>query len=328
LIEGWERNPDGTFNSYDGGVDWLTSFTEWLAVENGFGNPAAAIPNDGLRFIRSVRDMQSLSNADNLNSVYIRAGNVAGGLGGVSNGPYNNVGGRQSGFCALNGGGYLSSLLGNVHKGERHSWFAKWQLHRHLRPEAFGGLVDRRVQGVTTYNLHTQLLNSDIVQNLIGAYNQRQNQVKFGSNETTFLLPQAQRGGSPSHPSASAGHAFTAGACVTVLKYWFADATIPQGSLANTTPKQPNRDGTALLNYIYGVDGPPLTVHGELNKLCANVSEGRNMQGIHYRVSDNLSGNVQGEAVAIRLLKEAKATYPEPDFPITFNKFDGTPVTI
>jgi hypothetical protein len=52
------------------------------------------------------------------------------------------------------------------------------------------------------------------------------------------------------------------------------------------------------------------------------------MLGFHYRVSDNYSGNQQGEAATIRLLREAKATYPEPAFAITFNKFDGTPETI
>jgi len=52
------------------------------------------------------------------------------------------------------------------------------------------------------------------------------------------------------------------------------------------------------------------------------------MLGFHYRVSDNYSGNQQGEEAAIRLLTEAKATYPEPAFTVTFNKFDGTSVTI
>ncbi len=315
-------NPDGTFNSYGPGMEWLTKFSEWLAVQDGFANPAPVIITaDGNRFIRSVRDVGQQANTDNINSTYIRAANLMGGLGGVANGPYR-TSVRQSGFSTVGGGGYLSVLLGNVHKGERHSWFTKWQLHRHLRPEAYCGLVDRRMQGVTTYNLHSQLLNSQVVQ-LIAAYNQHLNSVKFGTNETSFLLPQMGRGGSPSHPSSSAGHAFTAGACVTMLKYWFADNTIPA-----TAPKKPSRDGLTLENYVYGVDGLPLTVHGELNKLCMNLSEGRNMLGFHYRVSDNYSGNQQGEAATIRLLREAKATYPEPDFTITFNKFDGTPETI
>jgi hypothetical protein len=310
-------NPDGTINSFGPGMEWLTGFSEWLAVQDGFGNPTTnIITADGPRFIHSVRDIGQLANSDNINSAYIRAGNLAGGLGGVANGPYR-TSVRQTGFATVGGGGYLSALLGNVHKGERHSWFTKWQLHRHLRPEGYGGLVDRTVRGVTNYNLHSQLLNSQILQ-LIGPYNQRLNSIK-GTNETAFFIPQMGRGGAPNHPSASAGHACTAGACVTLLKYWFADAPLPAG-----VAKQPSRDGLTLDNYV----GSDLTVHGELNKLCMNLSEGRNMLGFHYRVSDNYSGNQQGEAATIRLLREAKATYPEPAFTITFNKFDGTPETI
>jgi hypothetical protein len=313
-------NANGTIKNFGSGMDWLTGFNEWLAVQNGLPNPSPTfVTTDVPRFIRSVRDLGQLAGSDNINSTYIRAANLMGVLGGVANGPYSTPNLRQSGFATVGGGGYLSSLLGNVHKGERHSWFTKWQLHRHLRPEAFGGLVDRRKRNITTYNLHPQLLNSQILP-LIGAYNFRLNNIKFpGSNETAFLHPQMSRGGSPSHPSASAGHAFTAGACVTLLKYWFADANLPAG-----VAKQPSRDGLTLVDYT----GPTLTVHGELNKLCHNLSEGRNMLGVHYRVSDNYSGNQQGEAVAIRLLREAKATYPEPAFTITFNKFDGTPETI
>jgi hypothetical protein len=310
-------NPDGTINSFGPGMEWLTGFNEWLAVQDGFGNPTTNVNTaDGPLFIHSVRGIGQLAQSDNINSAYLRAGNLAGGLGGVANGPYR-TSTRQTGFSTVGGGGYLNSLLGNVHKGERHSWFTKWQLHRHPRPEAYSGLVDRTLRGVANYPLHSQLLNSQIVQ-LIGAYNQRLNSLK-GINETAFFFSQMARGGSPSHPSASAGHAITAGACVTVLKYWFADAPLPAG-----VAKQPSRDGLILENYT----GPTLTVHGELNKLCMNLSEGRNMSGVHFRVSDNYSGNQQGEAVAIRLLREAKATYPEPDFTITFNKFDGTPVTI
>jgi hypothetical protein len=310
-------NPDGTINGFGPGMEWLTGFNEWLAVQDGFGNPTTNVNTaDGPLFIHSVRGIGQLAQSDNINSVYIRAGNLAGGLGGVANGPYR-TSVRQTGFSTVGGGGYLNSLLGNVHKGERHSWFTKWQLHRHPRPEAYSGLVDRTLRGVANYPLHSQLLNSQIVQ-LIGAHNQRLNGLK-GINETAFFFPQMARGGSPSHPSASAGHAQTAGACVTLLKYWFADAPLPAG-----VARQPSRDGMTLEPYT----GPTLTVHGELNKLAHNLSEGRNMSGVHFRVSDNYSGNQQGEEMAIRLLREAKATYPEPAFTITFNKFDDTPVTI
>jgi hypothetical protein len=99
--------------------------------------------------------------------------------------------------------------------------------------------------------------------------------------------------------------------------------------LSDAVTKQPNRDGTApLLPYQAGVDGPALTVGGELNKLAHNLSEGRNMSGVHWRVSDNMTGLFQGEEVAIRVLREARATYPEEFASFTFTKFDGSTITI
>ena len=82
-----------------------------------------------------------------------------------------------------------------------------------------------------------------------------------------------------------------------------------------------------------GMSLPPtgdtnLTVLGELNKLAANVSEGRNMSGIHWRVSDNMHGMFMGEKVAIRLLNELGATYPEKFTGFTLTKFDGTTVQV
>jgi hypothetical protein len=108
-----------------------------------------------------------------------------------------------------------------------------------------------------------------------------------------------------------------------VLKAWFKD--MPLQPLAQ--PVQPNRHGTALEPYREGIDGPALTVHGELNKLAHNLSQGRDMSGVHWR-ADDLEGNRQGEAVAIRILREARDTYPEAFGGFTFTKFDGTPITV
>lgn len=65
-----------------------------------------------------------------------------------------------------------------------------------------------------------------------------------------------------------------------------------------------------------GVDGPPLTLGGELNKLAHNLSIGRDMSGVPWR-ADDVEGNRQGEEVAIRLLREEKKGMPE--FPTYFN---------
>jgi hypothetical protein len=52
-------------------------------------------------------------------------------------------------------------------------------------------------------------------------------------------------------------------------------------------------------------------IHGELNKLAANVAIGRNAAGVHYR-SDYTSSLMLGEEVAISILKELKTYLPEP----------------
>ena len=86
---------------------------------------------------------------------------------------------------------------------------------------------------------------------------------------------------------------------------------------------QPRRDGTAVVPYRVGIDGPPLTIQGELNKLAHNLSLGRDMSGVHWR-ADDIEGNRQGEEVAIRILREARATYPESFAGFALTKFDGT----
>ena len=131
-------------------------------------------------------------------------------------------------------------------------------------------------------------------------------------------------------PSFPAGHAITAGALVTILKAWFnedlqlRDITTPDDEPAFPTV-QPNGDGTALEGY--DDDGAPLTIGGELNKLAHNVSRGRDMSGVHWR-ADDVEGNKQGENVAIRILREAAATYPEPFEGFTLTRFDGRRETV
>jgi len=55
-------------------------------------------------------------------------------------------------------------------------------------------------------------------------------------------------------------------------------------------PSIANANGSALVQ----TGETDLTVMGELNKLAANISEGRNMSGIHWRVSDNMLGMFLG----------------------------------
>ena len=123
--------------------------------------------------------------------------------------------------------------------------------------------------------------------------------------------------GCPNHPSYPAAHAVTGGAGVTMLKAFFNE------SFVIPSPVVPSDDGLTLVPYV----GPPLTVGGELNKLAANVSLGREACGVHYR-SDGVEGMRLGEAMALSILRDLATTYHEqfPGFSLT--RFDGTPVTI
>lgn len=297
------------------GIDFLTDYDQWLDAQNGGGPPGGNPSDDTLRYLRNVRDLGRNAGSDRIYSAYFRAA-IQGGTPGDAANPYSTAQ-RQRGFATF-GLAHLLGLVGMVHKAERHTWYQKWFVHRFLRPEAFGGLVHNRVTGAADYPIHQDLLDSPVLP-LIFEYNRLQNKNQLGKDEGTFLLPLMFRRGGPTHPSFPAGHAVSAGACVTLLKAWFDEDAEWQD------PVQPNADGTALEPYT----GPPLTVGGELNKLAHNLSIGRDMSGVHWR-ADDVEGNLQGEEVAIAILREEKATYPERDLfeGFSLTRFDGTKVTV
>jgi hypothetical protein len=135
----------------------------------------------------------------------------------------------------------------------------------------------------------------------------------------TALLPQAFPEGSPTHPAYGAGHATVAGACVTVLKAWFDE------SFVIPNPLQANAAGTGLVPYV-GVDAGRIMVGGELNKVAANISLGRNAAGVHWR-SDYTESIKLGEQIAIGILQEQKLTFNE-HHRLSLTRFDGTAITI
>lgn len=89
-------------------------------------------------------------------------------------------------------------------------------------------------------------------------------------------IPMMYAEGAPVHPSDPAGHSFCAGAMVTFLKLWFADAHMCD----------------------FGAGEEYGTVHQQLNILGANVAHGRTAGAVHYR-SDNIRGLRGGEWTAL-----------------------------
>jgi hypothetical protein len=166
-----------------------------------------------------------------------------------------------------------------------------------------------------TYPIHPDVLNSSVLPRIFD-YNRQQN-----NGQGSYLLPMAFPEGSPLHPSYGAGHATVAGACVTILKALF------DGSAVIENPVVPHpKDPTRLTPYT-GPDANELTVEDELNKLASNVATGRNIAGVHWR-TDGIESLKLGEAIAISILRDQRATYNEDFDGYTFTKFDGTTITV
>jgi membrane-associated phospholipid phosphatase len=295
-----------------GNADFLTNFQDWLDVQNG----KSAFPMDTYdatrRYIRNMRDLGEYVHVDALYEAYLNACLILLDMMAPVDGgnPYkapNTASRNQIGFGTFGGPHILSLVTEVATRALKVVWYQKWQVHRRLRPEAYGGLVHLKKAGTQPlYPIPAQVLNSQAV---------AQTHTKFGS----YLLPMAFREGSPTHPSYGAGHATVAGACVTVLKAFF-DENAPMPN-----PVVPTPDGSTLVPYT-GPDAGNLTVGGELNKVAANIAIGRNMAGVHWR-SDYYQSLRLGERVAICILYNQRKDYHE-DYSFTFTSFDGQAVTI
>ncbi|HEY9422667.1 MAG TPA: vanadium-dependent haloperoxidase, partial [Thermoanaerobaculia bacterium] len=297
------------------GVDYLTDYDEWLNAQNGgpAGAPAYAPQR---RYVLTGRDLAEWVHIDVLFQAYFNAclilgtppssDPLAGGIGAPVNpgNPYiDNP--TQIGFTTFGPPHFKALLCEVASRALKATWHKKWQVHRRLRPESWGGLVHHqmtsdRYSGI----IDGRQLDSPAVERTFSRYG-------------TYLLPMAFPEGSPTHPSYTAGHATVAGACVTILKALFDE------SFEIPNPVAPTPDGQALVPY----NGPKLTVGGELNKLASNVATGRNLAGVHWR-SDALESLRIGEAVAISILRDQRSCYNERFDGFTFTKFDGTRITV
>jgi hypothetical protein len=303
-----------------GGTDWMTDFSSWLDVQNGVGDLAAAwahpsaAPNriDPVRrYMRCGRDLSQYVHVDVLFEAYFNACLYLLHSGAPLNpsNPYLQSK-TQTGFGTF-GGPHVKALLAEVAtRALKAVWFQKWFVHRHLRPEAYGGLVHNALTGVQQeVSLPPFMLNSEAVQRC------------FATNGS-YLMPHAFPEGCPQHPSYAQGHGSVAGACTTVIKAFF------DSSWQIPNPMVPTEDGLHLVPYT-GADA--LLVGGELEKLASNIAIGRNHAAVHYR-SDYTQSVLLGEAVAVSIMRDQLATFSE--LPIiqsqgwNFTGFAGNTITL
>jgi hypothetical protein len=300
------------------GSDHMTSYDNWLDAQNGGCNLGTAQWDPVRRYIRNGRDLAAYVQKDQAYQAFLTAclalvqnpdpsdSLIGGGLGCPVNAgnPYRHSK-TTGGFCTFGPPHVLGLLAEVAGRALKAVWYQKWFVHRRVRPEAFGGLVHHQVNS----NRYPDVLHGDVLNSPALA--------RTYSETGTYLLPMVYPEGSPSHPSYGQGHGSIAGACGTILKALFDETfVIPN-------PQMVSEDGGALVPYI----GATLTVGGELNKLASNIATGRNIAGIHYR-SDGVEALRLGEAIAISILRDQKASFAETFGGFSFTKFDGTKITV
>ncbi len=148
-------------------------------------------------------------------------------------------------------------------------------------------------------------------------HNEGQNSRFGGAGESTWLLPMAFPEGSPMHPAYGAGHATVAGACVTLLKAFFnmrdpsdtaKPAYVVKPGEKGLVPDPGDDENDISVGLMTVEVEKGLTLEGELNKLMWNISNGRNVAGVHYN-TDYIESVVLGEDITIGILREQMVAY-------------------
>lgn len=287
------------------GNQWMTAYAQWLAVQDGA--VAGTIAVDPVpRYLSNGAAIAAYVHSDFSYQAFLDAALIllAHGLDVLDPGNPYRASTRQAPFITFGGPAVLDLLARAARDALMAAWFQKWKLHRKVRPEAYGGIVENTLNRGVPQHENATLLGSEAP----GAIYSR-----FGS----YLLPMAYPEGSPTHPSYPAGHAAVSGACVTVLKAFFDE------SFVLPAPKAPSRDGLELLDW----SGAPLIVGGELNKLASNCTLARDTAGVHYR-QDGDQGLRLGEQVGLALLREFRLLYPEPFEGFQLTTFDGKTIFV
>ncbi len=286
--------------------DFMVDNSTWLAVQNGAVTETATANPAGLRYIHSNRTLGEYAHGDALFQAYFNAALIILGSGGPfdSNNPYLSLP-NESPFTTFGGPMVLDLVTQAANLSLQGAWYHKWQVHRRLRPEEFGGKIHHKIVNNRDYEIHSEILNSAAI-------------AQTASTTGNHFLPMAYIEGSPTHPSYPAGHATVAGACTTVLKALFDESALI------SSPEEITSGGTVKQAYT---GGETLTLGGEINKLASNITLARDAAGVHYR-SDGIEGLITGEQQAIGLLRDYSISFNEQFAGFQLTKFDGTSIVI
>ena len=310
--------------------DHLYSWNKWLFAQNTGrdeqGRPYEQANRDerganDYGYVSTMRDLASFVHRDALHQAYFNAALYL--LSQLTHSPIWDGGNpyvrsgwkRQKGFGTYGGPHLLTAVSEVASRALQVQWYQKWRVHLRLRPEAYGGLIEKDLllqpiglDGATGNDADKLLKNSKALAAIAAEYG------------SSGLLPLAFSSGSPTHPSYGAGHATVAGACVTVLKIYFDDEAPFPGPVY-----LPSSDGSLPTTPYVGTE---LSIGGELNKLASNVAMGRSMGGVHFR-TDNMRSMRMGEELAAVMVANQLSHFREArDVKLTFTSFSGDKITI
>ena len=344
--------------------NYMITMPEYVKVQRGIkppretygvkkGQPVSAPARSPRRFISTLRDLATYVHYDALYEAYLNACIILLGMGTPFDPGFDQLSGgatfvghtktsRNAGGFALYGGPHILNLVTEVAtRGLKAVRFQKFNSHIRLRPEALAGKLELLRCGAQV----PTALASDIGV-LRDALGRTLTAIANGPGCGTHFLPMAFPEGSPMHPAYGAGHATVAGACVTILKAFFDTSAVlaktksgaiafkreehgdkPVVFRAPDLPHPSTGEGAPTGCLVESTCSEFLTLEGELNKLAANISIGRDMAGVHY-FSDYYDSLRMGEEIALGILEEQALTYSTDPFVLSVPTFDGDVVRI
>lgn len=295
-------------------LDYMLDPTTFQQVQNGISTGLQLQKRTQL-ILHNGRGLAAYTHEDVLYQAYFIAYLVLNTINGGMPAPLNpgnpyNGSTKQNGFNTMGQSDIAATLAAVASEALKAVWYQKWYVHLRHRPESGGAIVylNKTGKGNTIQGqLSGTVLNSKAVKSA------------FTTN-ASYFLSQAFPEGSPTHPAYPTGHGTVAGACITVLKFFF------DGGFVIPDPQVPSKDGTTLRKYMGG-DAGQITVNGELHKLAHNISFGHGIHaGIHWR-SDTDTSIQLGEAVALSVLQDRANTYNE-KFTVKLTKLNGSIATV
>ena len=265
------------------GDDYLTSYQDWLNIQNGFSPSTSNQFDPTPRYIRNNRDLGEWNQRD-----FSYQGCLGACLILLSYGPaalsQTNPYLRsltQTGFATFAAQHILDFVARAARAANLAGWFQKFLVHRRLRPEAFGGRVHNLLMGAADYPVNENCSTPRLLA-----------KSSINTAHTCCLWPI---------PKAHLTIRLTRRPRLRRRGMRHHAESFLQGMVYNSRSGGGKRRRTTLLPYT----GEPLTVGGEINKLATNVGYGRNAAGVHWR-TDGSEGLKLGEAVAIGILQDYK----------------------